>query len=59
MPPLAALYQYTCSGEVAESVTVPVPQRLALLVNGGEGTVPMIACTAVRVSGLALSVRVA
>jgi len=43
VPPLAALYQYTCSNELAVSVTVPVPQRETLEALGAAGIGLMMA----------------
>ena len=48
VPPLAALYQYICSGEEALNVTVPAPQRETPEPVGAAGNGSMIASTAVR-----------
>ena len=50
VPPLEELYQYNCPEPVAESDTVPGPQRLTLAETGTAGMGSMIACIAVRVA---------
>ena len=50
VPPLAALYQYTCSDEEAVRTTVPVPHLETLEDDGAAGSGLMMACTAVLVT---------
>ena len=51
VPPVGTVYQRYCPAAppAAESVTVPLPHRAALVVVGAVGIVFMVAVTAVRV----------